>query len=370
MPATLETMRRASQQAFVSGRHTLVVGSQSRSPWALARLKKMRDDDPAVVESISSGLTARVYRLRAQNACDFTLKLARPKALVGNVDGQTSFLNEVQRREDFERLKREPGGELRWQAIVDTVFASYLDGSILSPWIEGVHIVQWDERRLSQLLGLVCDLWVEGLFEWDLCGGNLLDDGQQIRLFDFGYMYRFDPLRHFNSAGHGDDQPLFHPAERFESRNFCAYLLQLEKQSQTAALDAFRLEKEVALDAYLRMRSKVAAQGAKSVVLDWLAGITRGWAEALHGDASSLYLSENWRSHALDLYDDLSGKSCTPMTLLRADWLLCALRENGDALRAQHSFFWDDEPLDQKALIARYTALRQQAVSLQLTSHD
>ncbi len=36
--------------------------------------------------------------------------------------------------------------------------------------------------------------------EWDLCSGNLLVDRQeQLWLFDFGYMYPFDPLREFTA---------------------------------------------------------------------------------------------------------------------------------------------------------------------------
>ncbi len=55
--------------------------------------------------------------------------------------------------------------------------------------------------------------------EWDLCSGNLLVDRQeQLWLFDFGYMYPFDPLREFNSNGLAD--PLFHFVERFETRFF------------------------------------------------------------------------------------------------------------------------------------------------------
>ena len=227
----------------------------------------------------------------------------------------------------------------------------------------------WNERQLEQLLTLACNLWLEGLFEWDLCADNLLDDGRQIHLFDFGYQYRFDPRTQFSSAGHGDDEPLFHPAERFESRCFCAHLLTLEQQAGTdAALAAFRREKAVALEAYRRMRREAATRGAQAHVLDWLDGFIHRWAEALRGDAAALYLAENWRSHVLDLDDDLRGQSCTPMTLKRADWLLKALREQGDALRAQQAFFWHDGALDLPALQQRYAGLRRQAQAYQLNT--
>jgi hypothetical protein len=367
---TLESRRQARQLRFVASGEPLVVGSLAEFPLDLATLKGLREGDPRVEAIFDSGLTARIHRLNTGGR-RWTLKRARPEARVRNVDGQTSFLNEVQRRADFERLKRQPGGEARWAGIVDTVFASYRDGIILSPWIEGVHVDAWDERTLRQVLVLACELWLEGLFEWDLCSGNLLDDGRQVRLFDFGYLYRFDPLHQFSSAGQGTDFPLFHPAERFESRCFCAALLELEQgRGRDAALGLFRQEKEIALEAYRAMRARIAGRGASADVLAWLDGITTHWERTLQGDAAPLYLAENWRSHVLDLHDDLDGQTCTPMTLRRADWLLAALDEHADALRAQQAFFWDDEGRDPAALRAKYEEHRRAAVRFQARGGD
>src|SRR3546814_14632942 len=47
----------------------------------------------------------------------------------------------------------------------------------------------------------------------------------------------------------------------------------------------------------------------------------RRWRNALAGDLGGLYLQEAWRSHWLDVKDDLSGQSCTPLTLQRLAWL-------------------------------------------------
>ena len=206
-----------------------------------------------------------------------------------------------------------------------------------------------------------------GCSSGDLCRGNLLDDGAQVRLFDFGYMYRFDPLRQFSSAGQGTDVPLFHPAERFESRCFCAHLLEQEQGSGTdAALALFRLEKAIAVDTYRGMRSRVAQRGASADVLAWLDAITSRWEQALRGDLASLYLAESWRSHVLDLDDDLRGQTCTPMTLRRADWLLAALDAHEPALRAQNAFFWGDEHRDAGTLRERYAAHRRAATGFQV----
>lgn len=358
---SLDALRQAAQLKFIASNLPLLVGDLATTPFDREQLLAVRPADSEL--AINSGLSAEVLRLNAAGR-HWTLKRARPESLVRNVDGQTAFLNEIQRRIDHTALKRlDPN---RWVGLVDTAWGSFRDGLLLSPWIDGEHPSHWNERQISQLLELVCGLWLEGLFEWDLCAGNLLDDGQQIHLFDFGYQYRFDPLAQFSSAGHGD-VTLFHPVERFESRCFCAHLLELEQtQGQAAALAAFRLEKGLALEAYARLRCQAAARGAHPSILIWLDGIMASWSEALQGDAQALYFAENWRSHALDLDDDLRGQSCTPMTLRRADWLLDALRQHGDALQAQQAFFWHDQGLDLASLSARYTALRRLAEGFQI----
>jgi hypothetical protein len=58
------------------------------------------------------------------------------------------------------------------------------------------------------------------------------------------------------------------------------------------------------------------------------------WRQALAGSLEGLYLAEGWRSHLHDLHDDLSGHSCTPMTLARADWLIQRLQHDHAALQS------------------------------------
>ena len=67
------------------------------------------------------------------------------------------------------------------------------------------------------------------------------------------------------------------------------------------------------------------------------------------------------RSHVLDLEDDLHGRSCTPMTLRRADWLLVALKDHFDALAAGDAFFQADRGRTRAELEARYRGKRTQA---------
>jgi hypothetical protein len=361
---TLDAQRQAAQLEFLARGAELEVGSRHDCPLPPEQLAATTGDEPYVVRGLSGGLTAHVYRLRAGSR-DWTLKRARTPALVDNVDGRTSFLNEIQRRADFARLKAEAAPGL--DAIVDTTYASLRQGVLLSPWIEGEIVRRWDERRLGQVIAAAVACASAGLFEWDLSPGNILDDGRRIRLFDFGYMYRFDPLHQFNSAGHGTDSPQFHPVERFETRNLFGHLLELERQGGSAtALALFRLEKEIAVEAYRRLGADLATRGASASVLEWLATTVARWRSALSGDLAALYLAEGWRSHSLDLEDDLRGRSCTPATLARVDWLLDALRRHHAQLAATGAFLGDDAMLGRDALAARYAALRRKAQGLQV----
>jgi hypothetical protein len=351
----LAARRHAAQLALLQSGAEVRAGRAAACPLPPQQLAAIAGTEPFVVQALHGGLTAHVYRLRLAGR-DWTLKRARDECLVRNVDGQTSFLNEIQRRRDFERLKRRPGGRRRFAAIVDTAFASLRHGILLSPWIEGGGVTQWNERRLEQLFAAILACAEEGLFEWDLCPGNILDDGRQVRLFDFGYMYRFDPLRHFNSAGNGRDYPVFHPVERFETRNHFAHLMRLQAtQGAQAALAAYRLAKEIALEAYRRHRGVLARRGAQAAVLARLDGLTALWQQALRSDAAALYLVEGWRSHRLDLQDDLHGRTCTPATLERADWLLGALEHHHELLAAHSAFFGEDSG---RSLAQRRAAVR------------
>lgn len=321
MNANLNT-RQQAQLAFTASGAELEVGRPEDCPLPLSTLAMTDGREAYVSRELSGGLTAHVYRVEAQGQ-SWTLKRARERCLVQNADGQTSFLNEVQRRADLQALKARPELAERLTGIVDTCYASFRRGVLLSPWIDGEQVTEWDETRLVDLFDTVITLASQGLFEWDLCPGNVLDDGR-IRLFDFGYLYRFDPLREFNSDGLAS--PGFHPVERFETRQFFAWLLGQEQAGGNHALTAFRLEKSIALDRYQRWHAELARQGASNTVLDRLGGIIRTWQTALAGSAEALYLREAWRSHRLDLADDLDGQTCTPLTLQRLAWLKDTVR--------------------------------------------
>ncbi|SHN20808.1 hypothetical protein [Rhizobacter sp. OV335] len=354
----IEELRRQRQLDWVASGRDLVVGDAADCPLPPDELMHLDARHPAVRELHDSGLTAEVFRVHARGH-DWAVKRARSICKVQGVDGQTSFLNEVQRRSEMTALQR-PG-------LSPTVYASLKQGLIVSPWIAGSRVNDWDETGLRQLFDTGLALLRAGFFEWDFCPGNVLRDDRQVWLFDYGYLYRFDPLRHFNSAGTGLSAPQHHLAERIESRHVFGWLLRLESElGADAALRAFRIEKLIALEAYERLRSTLAADGATPTVLQWLDGLCAGWRTALAGSLSDLYLREGWRSHATDLDDDLKGQTCTPTTLQRADWLLAALRLRHPALAAQRVWPAAEAALDRPALIALYERRRQQAVAFQL----
>lgn len=356
---SLEEQRRQRQLAFLASGQELEVGDPSQLPLPLADLVSLSADSPLVEQVFEGGLTAVVYKLRIDGRC-WALKRQRQRSLVQNVDGQTSFLNEVQRRKELRELK--PVAAPLREHLVETRYASLRGGLLLSPWIEGAPLQRFDGRVFDPLFATLVELELAGFFEWDLSPGNLLDDGQHVVLFDFGYMYRFDPLTHYNS--NGLDTPLFHGIERFETRSFFGFLLQNPLALDQAGLLAlFREEKELALTHYQRKLSRLARAGAGPAVLRWQRAIVDRWEAALASPRGldELYLLESFRSHVLDLLDDLHGKSCTPQTLNKAAAVVQLLRQHYPLLAARGGLFFGDEALPQAALLEKYQQLERQA---------
>ena len=99
--------RQQAQLAFVASDQNLIVGDSANCPLTPAELARLPVDSPLVLEHFGGGLTAQVLHL-CVGGVHYTLKQRRSEALVRNIDGETSFLNEVQRRADFTRLKADP----------------------------------------------------------------------------------------------------------------------------------------------------------------------------------------------------------------------------------------------------------------------
>lgn len=362
----LDDLRHAAQAALLAAGTPLQFGTADWTALPDDLAAAAADaDHPAWIDG---GLTARVRRVARGDGPAVALKVARAECLVRNRDGQRSFLNELQRRRELHDLAERGQGIA---GITPTLHASLHEGVLVSPWIEGGEpVTAWSERSIAQLFDTGVALLLAGLFEWDFSPGNLLDDGRRLWLFDFGYMYPFDPLRHFNTAGDGSSAPQFHLAERFETRCFFGHLLALQAQrGDAAALAVFRLEKEIALACYQRLRATLAQRGASTAVLAHYDAVISQWRDALRGDLAALYLREGWRSHDADLDDDLRGRTCTPMTLRRASWLIDQARDHYDALRAAGAL--DHQPggaPTREALLARLAHDHGRAVRWQVAA--
>ena len=360
--------RQQAQLAFVNSGEELIVGTVDHCPLPPDVLVALELDSPLVVEHFAGGLTARVLHLCIEGK-HYTLKQKRHEALVRNIDGETSFLNEVQRRADFMALKADPAWSGRFEHIVPTLYADYRRGIILSPWLEGKPLDRFDGEIFRQILSTAIACEEAGLMEWDLCPGNIIDDSGFVWLFDFGYMYQFDPLCEFNSNGLTD--PLFHACERFETRNFFGWLLRNPQQlDQEQQLALYRELKEVALSLYQQKRSHLSAKGAHQVVLDWLDNQISRWQQALASSQALalLFAMENFRSQVLDIEDDLHGKSCTALTLKRIDYVQQQISEHYDALVVNGALFYANEGKSQAELLQVYRQKQQVAISYQLAS--
>ncbi len=147
-----------------------------------------------------------------------------------------------------------------------------------------------------------------------------------VWLFDFGYMYRFDPLRQFNSAGDGSAAPQCHLAERIESRHAFGAWLDLTEAEALEALPPGkdRRPRRVPPPA----RGTGGRRSPPPPCSAWLDGITATWQAGLGGDLRALWLCEGWRSHVLDLEDDLHGRPARRTRCGGPDWLLATLRDH------------------------------------------
>ena len=361
-----EAERRASQLAFDASSEDIVIGDAAALPLSVEQLQTLGADSEPVAEIFEGGLTASVYHLNIDGE-HWNLKRKRDNCLVQNADGQTSFLNEVQRRQDLMALKHSTNNADNFQYVVNTCYASYRQGIMLSPWISGEPIKRFDERNLQQLYQTLIQFELNGMLDWDPSPGNILDDGKTITLFDFGYCYRFDPLTEFNS--NGTQLPLFHAVERVETRSLSGHLLKLELQErEQEAASLFEMSKRIAIENYRYKLSELKRRGASLEVRAWLESIIGRWQQALTSRAAleDLYLVEMYRSHRLDVIDDVMGKSCTPTTLKRINKLEVTLTEHADTLAKLDGLNLFGENKSSQTLLKELTIYRHKANKYQL----
>lgn len=113
-----------------------------------------------VIKSFTSGLTAIVHHIE-QDGQHYNLKVKRDVALVKNEDGAMSFLNEILCRQKFEQLKKT--NDILNRGIVETLYANYDEGIIISKWIEGSHDTTYSREQIRNLFELLFEIEKIGL---------------------------------------------------------------------------------------------------------------------------------------------------------------------------------------------------------------
>jgi len=352
-------LRREFQQKFDESGEDLIIGSLEGFPLPLEDLLAIDETSSLVVEVHDSGLSGTVYRLDLEGK-SYALKV-KGESQVRNIDGRTSFLNEIQRRKELLSLKR--GNPRKYRGIVDTIYAHYRKGIILSHWIEGGPLRVVDPVFLESLYQTLWAMEQGGIFEYDLCGGNLLvGPDNRICFNDFGYSYRYNPLVEYNPDGR--DNPVFHSAERFESRFFMNYLYKVERWiGLEAALKLYRWNMEAASVVYGEKLQWLQDQGADKEVIQWVAGIIKRWES---GPIEELYRLDLFRSSIMDVHDDITGKTCTPGTLEKILFVQKEASEKYPQLKEAGMFFWGDENKTLPELLAGYKVMEKKVRQYQL----
>ncbi|MCF7480499.1 AarF/UbiB family protein [Vibrio sp. J1-1] len=345
--------RQKQQMQFEKSGENLIVGSIADCPISPDQLALTTEASPYVVEAFQSGLTAEVFRVRFGGK-DYTLKKKRPEAKVQNLNGQLSFLNEVQRRFDLQKRKDSPHTSVDFECIVPTVYADYRLGIILSEWIEGKPVSDISSSLLYQLFSTLSACEKSGLFEWDLCSGNLLvDNDHKLWLFDFGYMYPFNPLTELNSDGL--NAPIFQFCERFETRFLSGWLVK-KNCSHLESLALFKNVKHEALTVLLEQCKWLRRNEASSAVLSYKEALVTKYQTALQSEEAleALFVVEMFRSHCMDIEDDIDGRSCTATTLKRVNTVLEMVNDHYDFLSEQGALFYQNEGKSKQELMDSY----------------
>lgn len=357
--------RQVRQQSFEDSGDNLIVGDVSDCPIPLEELVNINENSEYVVSVFNTGLTAIVYRISIDGV-DYTLKKRRDVSKVDNPDGRFSFLNEVQRRRDLVSYQHNSEAEYKFPYVVNTIYANYRLGIILSEWIEGTEITEVTDKLVSQLFETLRNFEYRGLFEWDLSSGNLLvDQDGNLKLFDFGYMYQFDPKSEHNSNGLSD--PIFNFCERFETRFLSGWIIQ-NHICLSDALTIYSLIKSEAIKQLgYKLKYLIENGSSELVIMKVREQIEQyKYAIASPNNLESLYRVEMFRSNVLDIEDDLEGKSCTPTTLDRIDQVMDTISSQYEALVESNSLFYQNEGKTKAELLESYREKRTLCLLYQL----
>jgi hypothetical protein len=121
---------------FDESNKNIIIGDSSTLPLSLEQLLDIDflKENGYIKQVYDNGLTATVYKLFINNEF-YNMKIKREHSLVKNVDGKTSFLNEVLRRQNMEKIRKD--NILINQGVVKTLYCNYRKGILFSKWIEG-----------------------------------------------------------------------------------------------------------------------------------------------------------------------------------------------------------------------------------------
>lgn len=362
-------VRRKEQLSILNSDENIIIGSEMDLPIDINVLMDVDEEHPLVMEVHSEGLSAIVYKLNI-GGCYYNLKKKRNRILVDNVDGQTSFLNEIQRRQELREAKQENPSGL--EGVVNTIYANLKLGIMFSDWIEGDIIDHYNYDLLLYIFRTLNHMEQVGIFDNDPTAGNIVVRGNKAYLFDFGYAYRFDPLTDLNMEGF--DEPVFHGVERFESRAFMTHLMDIEELlGLDKALEMFREEKKAAILAYKEKVEWLHANHAVHRVIMHYRAIIERWERGLKTARAlkRLYQLEMFRSFLIDVVDDISGKSCTPDTRIKIRKVIEAVEMNFDYLKENDAFFWEEQrDVTVQSLLRKYQLYEEKVEKYQLRNVD
>ncbi|HPO49969.1 MAG TPA: AarF/UbiB family protein, partial [Spirochaetota bacterium] len=357
--------RQNYQIKFLSSDKDIEVGNEKNLPLDINIIQNIDKDSKYVTQYFGGGLTSEVFKLKIDDKF-YALKKKRDTSIVQNIDGQTSFLNEVQRRSDFERLKKE--NPKIYEGIVDTIYASYKRGIILSKWIEGEEIQKYDADIFEEIFKTLFYMESEGIFEYDMINGNLLlTPDKKVVMYDFGYTYTFDPLTEYNPDGIEVD--IFHGAERFETRCFMQHLKDIENNlGIEKTLSLFKEEKKVAAKWYKIKIEKLKEKKAKGYIIDYYKRFVEIWEKSISNkeELLKIYRLESFRSFLLDVYDDVHGKTCNVDTLEKINTVIKISDEDYDFLNNNKGLFWGDEKIGKEELLKKYKEIKKSVIKYQL----
>lgn len=359
--------RQQYQLDFSNSGKDLEVGDINNLPIPLDVLKNIESHSEYVEKHIKNGFTSEVFKLNIDGKF-YTLKKKRDQSFVKNVDGQTSFLNEVQRRAGFNNAKEfNPDG---LESVVKTIYAGFLNGIIFSEWVPGYEVRGYNHEILDNLFLTLFHMEKVGIFEYDLCSGNILvQDNKRIKFFDFGYAYKFDPLTEYNADG--KDIPHFHMAERLETRSFMQHLFDIsETISLEKALEIYKMEKEIAIKYYRLKFIWLKKNAAEQDIIDHVKYYIDIWVNSIKDkeQLNKLYNLDLFRSFILDVEDDISGKSCNPDTILKSEMIIKSLENNFDYLKTHNALIHEDRHLTRNELIIKYNEFRELTIQYQIVN--